>query len=154
MTVISALKHSERRAFQCRETFDAEHSTNYGYGRFGAPGDECKVKIDEVGRFLIITSNGMPDHDHSTRNIRPQNIELSIPKHPTLLSVSFLFKYFFVTFLPLKSRLIAFQTHVSSSIFDNFGSSKSIFSQKLIFFKRIMYNSSDNPRSFWPVESI
>ena len=90
LTVFSALKHSERRAFQCRETFDAEHSTSYGYGRFGAPGDECKVKIDEVGRFLIITSNGMPDHDHTTRNIRPQNIELSIPKHPTLLSVSFI----------------------------------------------------------------
>ena len=83
-----ALKHSERRAFQCRPTFDAEHSSGYYYGRMGSPGDECKVKLDEVGRFLIITSNGMPDHDHSTRNIRPQNIELSIPKHPTLLSVS------------------------------------------------------------------
>jgi len=82
----TALKHSERRAFLCRQSFDAEHSSGYNYGQFSAPGDECKVKLDEVGRFLIITSNGMPDHDHNTRNLRPQRIEISIPKHPTLLS--------------------------------------------------------------------
>ena len=86
--MFSALKHSERRAFLCRQSFDAEHSSGYNYGQFSAPGDECKVKLDEVGRFLIITSNGMPDHDHNTRNLRPQRIEISIPKHPTLLSVS------------------------------------------------------------------
>ena len=75
------MKYSERRAFHCR--IDSEHSAQL------VTGDECKISFEEVGRFHIITSNGLPDHKINSNNIRAQNIEVSIPKMPTLQSVRY-----------------------------------------------------------------
>ena len=40
---------------------------------------------------------------------------------------------------------ISYQNKLWRSIFDHFGSSKSMFSQKVTFLKRIVQNRSDNP---------
>ena len=40
------------------------------------------------------------------------------------------------------------------SFFDHLELAKMFFCQKLTFFKRITRNGSDNPRSFWSIESI
>jgi len=74
-----ALSRHERGRFHCR--VDSEHSAKL------VTGDQCKISFEEVGRFYIIASNGLPDHEVSSNNIRPQNIEVSIPKMPTLQSV-------------------------------------------------------------------
>ena len=81
----SALKYSERRAFHCR--IDAEHNSSPTARLSAADPSQCNVSVEEVGRFFIITSNGLPDHEVHSKKIKSQNIELSIPKVPTIMEV-------------------------------------------------------------------
>jgi len=78
-----ALKYSERRAFHCR--IDAEHNSSPTARLSAADPSQCNVSVEEVGRFFIITSNGLPDHEVHSKKIKSQNIELSIPKVPTIM---------------------------------------------------------------------
>lgn len=78
-----ALKYSERRAFHCR--IDAEHNTSPTARLSAADPSQCNVSVEEVGRFFIITSNGLPDHEVHSKKIKSQNIEISIPKVPTIM---------------------------------------------------------------------
>ena len=82
----SALKYSERRAFHCR--IDAEHNSSPTARLSAADPSQCNVSVEEVGRFFIITSNGLPDHEVHSKKIKSQNIELSIPKVPTIMEVN------------------------------------------------------------------
>jgi len=47
--------------------------------------------VDEVGRFYIFNSNGIPDHDTGKDGplIQPQSIKLAIPKNPITLEVKY-----------------------------------------------------------------
>ena len=78
---VLGLKHTEKRAFQCQR------------GHFAFPrttqSDICRITIDEVGRFYIFSSNGIPDHDsqHNDGQIVSQNIKIAIPKNPVMLAV-------------------------------------------------------------------
>ena len=98
--ILSALKYSERRAFHCR--IDAEHNSSPTARLSSADPSQCNVSVEEVGRFFIITSNGLPDHEVHSKKIKSQNIELSIPKVPTIMKVR---NIFFLNSGPIPRKL-------------------------------------------------
>ena len=69
---VSGLKYSERSAFKCR---------------YDSRSPDCRLTVDDIGRFFIFESNGLPDHA-ADANARPQTIKLVVPKTPLALQVN------------------------------------------------------------------